>query len=102
MRRFLAILTAVLLAMLITACALSSCAVAADSAHSCCHKHRTAEMRQCAYSLLERSMTTPGIVAAAPTAILAGLPATPGRLQPAPERLADSSGLFLSLRVLRI
>jgi hypothetical protein len=102
MRQFLATFAAVLLATFIVACALSSCAIAADSAHSCCHKHRTAEMRQCAYSLLERSMTTPAIVAAVPTGTLAEVPANPDRFQPAPERLTDSSGLFLSIRVLRI
>jgi hypothetical protein len=42
-------------------------------------------MRQCAYSLLERSKTTPVIVAAVPTDTLAGVLANPGRFQPAPE-----------------
>jgi hypothetical protein len=102
MRRFLATLAAVLLATLIAACALSSCAVAADPAHSCCHKHRTVEMRLCAYSFLERSQTTAVIVVGVPTGTLSRLPANPGRFQPAPERLANSSGLFLSIRVLRI
>jgi hypothetical protein len=103
MRRFLAIFATVLLATLITACALSSCAVAADSAHSCCHKHPTAETHLCVYSLLERSQTTPVLIApAVPTAAVAVVPANPGRFQPAPERPADSSGLFLFLRVLRI
>ncbi len=103
MRRFLAIFAVVVLVTLVTGCALSSCAVAADSAHSCCHKHMTPETRQCAYSILEHSETTPlFIVAILPAVALAGVPKNPGQFQPTTERLADLSDPLVSIRVLRI
>ncbi len=101
-RSAIAVLMSALLVM--TVVCLSTCAFAAESSHACCHKHRSGSvMRQCAYTQLERTK----MASAAPVAVthLAPLSWTPRDYSQSPavfRQPADSSNLFLKLRVLLI
>jgi len=105
MRSAVASLMSILVVVLIAACALSSCAIAADAPHSCCHKHSmpNTEMKECAYNLLERSKVAPAAhFAATPLAQLPSKPEFHSESAALPQRLADSTELYLRIRVLLI
>ena len=101
-RSAIAVLMSVLLVM--TVVCLSTCALADESSHACCHKHRSGSvMRQCAYTQLERTKMAPaGPVAIAPLAPLSWTPIGYSQSPAVSREWADSTGLFLKLRVLLI
>ncbi|HUK17266.1 MAG TPA: hypothetical protein VLW65_12670 [Bryobacteraceae bacterium] len=115
MRQATALLMTLLLVTIVAACSLMGCAFAADSStsgHACCHKHSSGmpcapktKMQQCAYNLLEQSKASSmqiSVAAPAPATTapepVAAASASPRR----PQRLADSMGLHLRIRVLLI
>jgi len=110
MRSALAILMPVLVVTALGACAFTTCALAADSSHACCHRHRsgtpgapTTATHQCIHNLLERGKIVPGVhLADPPPALSCPSPVHDSDCAPVPERLADSAGLFLRIRVLLI
>ncbi len=114
MRSVIAILTTIVLVVIATSCG-SVCLLgaASNTAGDCCPQHHSSHMpcgskpgiQQCPYSILARAKTvaTDGAVVAPPAAVLAPLPADhQSTSKNAPQRLADSAGLFLRLRVLLI
>jgi hypothetical protein len=110
MRSAIAILMPVLMVTALGACLLTTCAPAADSSHACCHSHRsgtpsapTTAAHQCIHNLLERGKIVPGVhLAGPPPALGCPSPVRDSDSAPVPERLADSAGLFLKIRVLLI
>jgi hypothetical protein len=100
MRSAVAILTSALLVAVVLACAISTCAAASVSPHPCCPK---TEVRHCALTLLERTKTTPvaHFIATPPVRIAISIAPAETPL-PLHERLTDSEGLHLKLRVLLI
>jgi len=104
--RSIAIVVAAVLLTIFAGCAFASCVFPIAAASQCCHKRPPCapkqEIRDCAYTLLERTKTTPAVLSAAmPLAPVPSPLAPVDSIRPA-ERLADSSGLYLRIRVLLI
>jgi len=109
MRSAAAVLMTVLLMVTVGAC-VWMCG-APGTVHSCCNKHQSggtpcapnAELRPCAFTMLERGRPGPAVSLAITTLAPAfSAPVQHGHVVAPPQRLVDSGGLFLKNRILLI
>ena len=109
MRRAIAAFLPVLMIATVILCGMTTCSEMTGESHACCH-HRSGTpsapntaTHQCVHTLFERGKIAGVVQVAAPVTTWAA-PDTQTILYTAPvtERLADSSDLFLRIRVLLV